>query len=63
MRDLFSEDWHIVIEVKRTNGELWVKASIDGVEAQTVEVSKALVSRVLFGLINFATKGDPNEGD
>ena len=56
MKDLITEDFTITVEVKRADGETWVRALIDGHEPAEVETMAALVMRVLPGLIKFATK-------
>jgi hypothetical protein len=55
-----TEDFLITVEVKRVDGETWVRALIDGHEPIEVETMAALVSRVLPGLIHFAVKHAPH---
>ena len=62
-----TEDFTITVEVKRVNGETWMRALIDGHEPAEVETMAALVTRVLPGLIKFVVKHgrhvDPDDDD
>jgi hypothetical protein len=59
-----TEDFHITIDVKRTEGGTFVRASIDGVEAADTDATRALVARVVLLLAAFSFGGPPpKEGD
>lgn len=68
MKDLLTEDFTITVEVKRHNGEMWVRALIDGHEPADAETMAALVLRVIPGLIKFGVRHGrhdalPDDGD
>lgn len=56
MKNLFTEDFTITIEVKRHNGETWVRALVDGVEAADEGTMAMLMMRALPGIQSFAWK-------
>ena len=58
------DDWTITVEVKRHDGETWVRGLIDGAEVHDEPALRALIERVMPGLVRFCMRGDSAaEGD
>lgn len=53
-----TENFHIVIEVKKTDDGTFIRAHIDGAEAPDVSMTRALVQRVLNRLLAFVVAGE-----
>ena len=56
------DDFNITIECVRKDGTMWFRTLIDGVETHDEDTTRALLRRVMYGLIQFSAR-DPNRAD
>lgn len=50
------DDFNITIECVRKDGTMWFRTLIDGVETHDEDTTRALLRRVMFGLIQFSAR-------
>ena len=50
------DDFNITIECVRKDGVMWFRTLIDGVETHDEDTTRALVRRVMYGLIQFSAR-------
>ena len=50
------DDFNITIECVRKDGTMWSRTLIDGVETHDEDTTRALLRRVMYGLIQFSAR-------
>jgi hypothetical protein len=50
------DDFNITIECVRKDGTMWFRTLIDGVETHDEDTTRALLRRVMYGLIQFSAR-------